>query len=122
MKKGLMIMSKEANLLAFAEERAIHMRILQLFIENYENVGERIRQAFLRKDIQATEREIHTLKGILVTIGDDSAHQVAKALEDELRRNYSQVKILQLIEQLAKEMLELMQILNKIVEEKQSVN
>jgi HPt (histidine-containing phosphotransfer) domain-containing protein len=109
----------EIALLTFIEKGEINLRILQLFSEEQENVAERIRQAFLRKDMQEAKREVHMLGDVLATIGDDSVYPLAKMLEKELGRNSGQESILRLIEQLADEMFELIQVIKEITEERQ---
>jgi hypothetical protein len=111
-------LNKDISLLAFAKKWEFHLRVLQLFLQEQENVSARARQALLCKDIEKAQRENHTLRGLIEIIRDNYIYPVPKALDEGLSKNYNQVTISHIIEQLAEEMCELIQILNKTTEKK----
>lgn len=71
----------------------VYLSILQKFSANQQKVVLAIRSALARNDVESTVRQLHTLKGILGSLGAEALQNKAKDIETRLvEKQYSQIE------------------------------
>ena len=62
-------------------DEEIFMVMVDMFLQDAENYGKALRDAYTARQQSTVQREAHTIKGLLASFGDDPGTQAALAIE-----------------------------------------